>query len=101
MSDPQKPIGRHPFSRKLLALVESLATEQKQEWRDALLEQTSMFLPIQTEDWRCPAGHRRELMGEEGSRRLRCPICEGHDGIFLTEFDHEFLRDAGVRIQAD
>jgi hypothetical protein len=59
-----------------------------------------MFLPIPASDWVCGAGHKRELMGEKGSRRLRCPICEGYEGNFLTEFDFEFLRDAGVRIQA-
>jgi len=58
-----------------------------------------MFLPIR--DWICPAGHKRELMGEEGSRRLRCPICEGYEGNSLTKFDFEFLRGVGVKVQAD
>jgi hypothetical protein len=102
-----KPIGRE-FNRKLLALVESLTPEQKREWRDALLDQTvkvdrgvKMYLPIPACDWTCPAGHKRELLGVEGSRRLRCKICEGCEGNFLTEFDRVFLRDATVKIQAD
>lgn len=41
-----------------------------------------MFLPIQTQDWFCPAGHRRELLGELGERRLRCRLCEGYSGPF-------------------
>jgi hypothetical protein len=40
-------------------------------------------------------------MGEEGSRRLRCPIREGFEGNFLTGFDYEFLKDAGVKTEAD
>jgi hypothetical protein len=56
-----------------------------------------MFLAIQASDWLCPAGHKRELMGEEGSRRLRCPICEGYEGNFPTEFDFEYLRNVGVK----
>jgi LSD1 subclass zinc finger protein len=60
-----------------------------------------VFLPIRASDWVCPAGHRRELMDEEGSRRVRCPICEGYDGALLTEFDYEFLNYAGVQVEAD
>ena len=45
-----------------------------------------MFKPTSANDWLCPAGHTRELLGIEGSRRLRCPICEGYDGDLLTEF---------------
>jgi hypothetical protein len=60
-----------------------------------------MFMPTSASDWVCPAGHKRELLGSEGSRRLRCPFCEVYDGNSLTEFDREFLRDAGVRIQAN
>jgi hypothetical protein len=64
-------------------------------------KEASMFMPTSASDWFCPAGHKRELLGVEGSRRLRCTDCEGYDGDLLTEFDHEFLTHAGVRIQAD
>jgi hypothetical protein len=51
-----------------------------------------MFLPASANDWLCPAGHTRELLGSEGLRRLRCAICEGYDGDLFAEFDHGFLR---------
>jgi len=63
-------------------------------------EENKLFLPIPTEHWACPAGHRRELMGIPGYRRLRCRVCEGWNGHFLTREDHEFLRNAGVKIEA-
>jgi hypothetical protein len=101
--------------RNLLRCVHRMTPEQKQctrenlLWKlhdptlrtDAINEERVVFLPIRARDWVCPAGHERELLGKEGSRRLRCPICEGYKGNFLTEFDHQFLREAGVRIQAE
>jgi hypothetical protein len=84
-----------------LRCITRVLSEQELAELDAWMKELAMFLPIPASDWACPAGHRRELLGEEGYRRLRCPICEGHDGNFLTEFDHDFLRDAGVRIQAE
>jgi hypothetical protein len=83
-----------------LRCVTRMLSEQELVELDAWQRELAMFLPISS-DWVCPAGHKRELLGEVGSRRLRCKICEGYEGSFLTEFDHEFLRDAGVKIQAD
>ena len=43
-----------------------------------------MFLPIKPSDWICPGcGCRREMLGELGMRKLRCPRCEGEDGPFM------------------
>ncbi len=50
---------------------------------------------IPTHHWTCPqCSGRRELMGEVGSRRLRCPRCEGYDGPFVHEDPYDrFLRE--------
>jgi hypothetical protein len=43
----------------------------------------------------CPqCDGRRELLGQVGSRRLRCPKCEGYDGPFVHEDPYDrFLRE--------
>jgi hypothetical protein len=45
--------------------------------------------------WHCPqCSGRRVLMGEVGSRRLRCPKCEGYNGVFVHEDPYDrFLRE--------
>lgn len=100
----RKVMGRRQFMRELVEWLEKLTQQEKADIRDGLLKWSTedrMFVLTRAGDWICPAGHRRELLGPEGARRLRRKICEGYEGTFLTAFDHEFLRDAGVKIQAD
>src|SRR5437660_1306460 len=55
-----------------------------------------MFPIINAEDWTCPCGRRREVLGEPGKRQLRCVVCEGYGGPFLTKQDRAWLASINV-----
>lgn len=52
--------------------------------------------------WTCPQCQgRRELMGQVGSRRLRCRRCEGYDGAFVHEHPYDrFLRELSSNVKS-
>ena len=59
-------------------------------------------LPISAEAWLCRScGGRRVFIGKEGSRRLRCPVCDrdGSNGESTTHWtvgDLIFLQGVGI-----
>lgn len=57
---------------------------------------------IPARSWVCPqCSGRRVLMGEVGSRRLRCPVCEGYYGEFVHEDEYSrFLRELRDNVKA-
>src|SRR5207302_5526081 len=58
------------------------------------------FFPItNAEDWVCPCGRKREVLGAVGRRQLRCVVCEGYGGPFLTKQDHEWLKSICVVLE--
>ncbi len=63
-----------------------------------------MFLPIAQEAVTCRiCGGRRVLIGKEGTRKLRCPVCDkdGSNGDRTTHWtvaDLAFLQDIGVDV---
>src|SRR2546429_7617178 len=57
------------------------------------------FFPINAEDYICPCGRKREVLGEVGKRQLRWVVCEGYGGPFLTKRDHAWLKSISVVLE--